>query len=109
MIDQRVPELNLGIWDNKPLPELVCEANSDLIANWLALEGPYGLKEFIREKDPHIPFRNQYVNHCHLCSDILTREDTRAILETYAHEKAEEISLQRGVLEAMRIKACFSN
>ena len=27
--------------------------------------------KFIQEKDPHIQFKNNYVNHCHLCNEYL--------------------------------------
>jgi hypothetical protein len=102
MMEQTVPELHLGAWDNSRVAELIEECNSDLIANWLALEGPYGMMKVIREKDPSITFRNHYVNHCHLCNEILTRPDTRAVLMQCAGEKAGELSLRRGLLEALR-------
>lgn len=104
MIDQRVPELTIGSLERQTLAEIVCEGNSDLIANWLALEGPYGIMRFIREKAPEINFQNQYVNHCHLCNDIFTRDDVRKAIRQHAHEKVEAISLQRGFLEAIRFK-----
>jgi hypothetical protein len=104
MIDQRVPELTIGSLESQTLAEIVCEGNADLIANWLALEGPYGIMRFIREKAPEINFQDQYVNHCHLCNDIFTRDDVRKAIKQHAHEKVEAISLQRGFLEALRFK-----
>lgn len=102
MMEQDVPELGMGYWDTSAIVSLLEKANSDLIANWLALEGPLGLKTFIQDKDPSIPFLNRYVNHCHLCNDIFTRQDTREILARHADEKASELSLRRALLEAMR-------
>jgi hypothetical protein len=104
MIDQRVPELTIGNLENQTLAEIVYEGNTDLIANWLALEGPYGIMRFIQEKVPEIHFQEKYVNHCHLCNDIFTRDEVRHVLSQYAHEKIETITLQRGVLEALRFK-----
>ena len=104
MIDQRVPELTVGNLENQTLAEIVCEGNTDLIANWLALEGPYGIMSFIREKVPEIHFQEKYVNHCHLCNDIFTRDEVRYALSQYSHEKIETITLQRGFLEALRFK-----
>lgn len=104
MINQGVPELSLGSWDSAPLRELVLPANADLITNWLALEGPYGIMQFIRKKDPDIRFRRRYVNHCHLCNDILTRTDTRSVLRAHASEKSAELSLRRAMLEAVRFQ-----
>ena len=104
MIDQRVPELTVGSLESQTLAEIVCEGNTDLIANWLALEGPYGIMSFIQEKAPEVKFQKQYVNHCHLCNDIFTRDDVRNAIKQHAHEKVEAISLQRGFLEALRFK-----
>ena len=104
MIDQRVPELTVGSLYEQTLAEIVCQANTDLIANWLALEGPYGIMSFIREKEPQIDFQKRYVNHCHLCNDLFTRAEVRAAISQHAHQKIEAISLQRGMLEALRFK-----
>ena len=104
MIDQRVPELSIGSLEEQSLAEIVRQGNEDLIANWLALEGPYGIMSFIREKEPQIEFQKRYVNHCHLCNDLLTRPEVREAIAQHAHEKIEAISLQRGLLEALRFK-----
>lgn len=104
MIDQRVPELTIGSLEKQPLAEIVCEGNTDLVANWLALEGPYGIMGFIREKAPQIDFQKQYVNHCHLCNDLFTRAEVRDVIQQHAHEKLEGIALQRAFLEALRFK-----
>lgn len=103
MIDQRVPELNLGRYGEKPLPEMICDANSDLIANWLAMEGPYGIMKFIQEHAPEVPFKSAYVNKCHLCNDIFTRPETREVLKM-AYKKSTEVSLRRALLEAVRFR-----
>jgi hypothetical protein len=105
MIDQRVPELTVGSLEDQTLAEIVCEGNTDLIANWLALEGPYGIMTFLLEKEPQLAFQKQYVNHCHLCNDLFTRAEVRDAIKRHAPEKAESLSLQRGFLEAMRFKS----
>jgi organic radical activating enzyme len=105
MIDQRVPELSVGSLERQSLAEIVREANSDLVANWLALEGPIGIMNFLRDKAPHLRFRERYVNHCHLCNEIFTREELRELLQRHAAEKAAGLALQRGFLEALRFKA----
>lgn len=104
MIPRGVKEIVFGSLDDYTLEELITMAHNDLIVNWLALEGPYGLMKFILLKDSTIPFRKQYVNICHLCSEILTRKDCRKILSEHAHEKALEISLERCLYDYMRTK-----
>ena len=107
MIPRSVPEIFFGELDNVTLEELIATANGDLIANWLALEGPYGLMKFIQEKRPDIKFRSNYVNICHLCSEILTRKDCREILLEHAHEKAPEIAMERNLYDLMRSEKEF--
>ena len=102
MIRRTVPEIVFGPIGAGGLEELIVRANRDLIANWLALEGPYGLMQFILKHDPAIPFRERYVNICHLCSEIFTRADTRAILLAHAHEKAAEVMFERELYEFIR-------
>jgi len=104
MIAQRVPELSIGSLEHQSLAEIVCDGNTDLIANWLALEGPFGIMSFIHGKAPQIKFQERYVNHCHLCNDIFTRPEVREAIRLHAPEKIAAISLQRGFLEALRFK-----
>ncbi len=105
MIPRGVEEIFFGTLDDSTLEELILAAHQDLIVNWLSLEGPYGLMKFILKKNPHIPFRKKYVNICHLCSEVLTREDCRAVLSDFAHEKSAEIFLERTLYDYMRTSA----
>ena len=102
MVPRKVEEVVFGTLDEYSLEELIIRAHTDLIVNWLALEGPYGLMKFILKKDPQIPFRKQYVNNCHLCSEILTRQDCREILTRFGQEKSMEISLERCLYDHVR-------
>ncbi len=104
MIDQRVPELSIGNLEDQSLAAIICEGNNDLMANWLALEGPYGILNFVKQKAPELTFKNRYVNHCHLCDELLTRADVREVLARHATEKAQSLFFQRGMLEALRFQ-----
>jgi hypothetical protein len=103
MIPRNVPEIFFGpINDKTTLNELIVLAHNDLIVNWLALEGPYGMMKFILRKDPKIKFRKKYVNNCHLCSEILSRKECREIISEYGHEKSFEIYLERSLYDCLR-------
>ena len=102
MIRRSVQEIVFGSLEDTPLEQLILTAHRDLIVNWLALEGPYGLMRFIQKKQPHIHFRERYVNICHLCCEIFTRDDCRQVLAMYAHEKTDEILLERSLYDVMR-------
>lgn len=102
MIPRKVQEVFFGPLDRMSLAEAIVLAHQDLIVNWLAFEGPYGLMRFIRTKRPELPFRARYVNVCHLCSEILTRPDCRQVLAESGREKALEISLHRALYDFVR-------
>lgn len=102
MISRAVPEICFGPLGAKSLDELIVEAHRDLIVNWLALEGPSGLMHFIRERAPEIRFRPRYVNICHLCGEILTRPDCRAVIEAHGHEKATALGMEREFYDLLR-------
>ena len=102
MIPRSVREVVVGSLDEAPLAQILFEADRDLIVNWLALEGPYGLMRFIQERAPEIRFRDRYVGPCHLCSEILTRPDCRAVLTRHAGEHAEALGVKRCVYDASR-------
>ncbi len=102
MIPRKVQEVFFGPLDKLSLQEAIVTAHQDLIVNWLAFEGPYGIMKFILSKSPNIAFRKRYVNICHLCSEILTRNDCRAILSEFGHEKSLEVSLERTLYDVVR-------
>ncbi len=102
MIPRKVREVVFGPLGKYHLAELILQADRDLITNWLALEGPYGLMQFIQARKPAIPFRKRYVSRCHLCSEILTRDDCRAVLHAHCHEKVREISIKRAFYDHAR-------
>ncbi|MFH2092399.1 MAG: radical SAM protein [Pseudomonadota bacterium] len=107
MIRRNVEEIVFKSLDHCSLEELIVTAHQDLIVNWLALEGPYGIMKFILKKDPDIVFRKQYVNICHLCSEIFTREDCRNVLLSHAAEKVTEIYLERSLYDYIRTENFF--
>lgn len=99
---EEIPEVVVGSVREKPLVELLIEANNDLIINWLALEGPYGILEHVRRRAPEIRFRDRYVNACHLCHDVLTRGEVRAVLSETAEEVVPVLGLERAWVENHR-------
>jgi hypothetical protein len=97
------PEATIGNVNENSLLQLLLEANDDLVVNWLALEGPYGIMRFIQQVDSDIRFSDRYVNNCHLCHDIFTREDIRSVLKTTVHGKGLSLSIGRAWFEAHRL------
>jgi len=94
-----IEEFRIGSLEKTSLLQLLQIGNEDLITNWLALEGPSSILDFVRSEDPSIDLPENYVNRCHLCNELFTRSDVRNILRKYASEKIEMISIMRDILE----------
>ena len=90
-----IPELDFGSVEKYGVATLIKEANDDFITNWLVMEGPYGLKEYVEKKDKTISFRKKYINNCHLCWDVLTHPKAREIISSVDDSKIKEITLKR--------------
>lgn len=43
--------------------------------------------EFVRAKDPSLNLPRHYVNRCHLCNELFTRDDVRRVLWAHAAER----------------------
>jgi hypothetical protein len=94
-----IPELTIGSLKEDTLLDILKRGNQDLIANWLALEGPASILEFVRSRDPSIDLPNRYVGRCHVCNALFTNPRARALLARHAHERADALLLMRGVLD----------
>ncbi len=97
-----VPETVVGNVRETPLIELISQANNDLIINWLALEGPFGIMQRVQRWAPAVRFHERYVNTCHLCHDLFTRDEVREVLRQGVEAIAPALSLERAWLEAHR-------
>jgi len=64
--------LDIGDLAGSSLTELLDHADGDLPLNWIALEGPYAIMDFLKSLDPALPFRQRYGSYCELCQHIVT-------------------------------------
>ena len=94
-----IPELSIGSLADSDLLSILQRGNRDLITNWLALEGPASILDFVRSKDPSIKLPEHYVSQCHLCNELFTRDDVRRLLQKNAAERREALLLMRGTLD----------
>lgn len=94
-----IPELSIGSLDYTSLIEILDQGNRDLIVNWLALEGPASILEFVRNKDPNLALPEHYVNRCHLCNELFTRDDVRSVLQAHAAERRDALLMLRSTLD----------
>ena len=94
-----IPELAIGCLDDDDLLSILKRGNRDLIVNWLAVEGPSSILEFVREKDPTLDLPTHYVNRCHLCNDSSLERTFVEYCPAHAVERREAILLMRGALD----------
>jgi hypothetical protein len=94
-----IPELSIGSLLRDDLIALLQRGNRDLITNWLALEGPSSILKFVRSKAPDIALPEHYVNRCHVCNELFTREDVRAVLRENAADHRDTLLMLRGTLD----------
>jgi hypothetical protein len=94
-----IPETIIGNVNERCLVDILSEGNDDLILNWLALEGPFGIMRFVQQKAPHLTFRPRYVNICHLCHDLFSRDDVRSVIAAHCEERILLIAMKRALLE----------
>jgi hypothetical protein len=64
--------LDVGDVTTHSVAELLDKADQDLPLNWIALEGPYAIMDFLRNLRPDLPFRERYGSYCELCEHIVT-------------------------------------
>lgn len=102
VVNNSIPELSFGNIEKDGLFETIQTANNDLIVNWLALEGPYGIRRYIEEKRPNHMFRDPYSGICHLCYDIFTNKECRGVLAGVNQEKVQELIFKRDAFHFLR-------
>lgn len=102
IIAKGLPELTRHDLRHHHLIDAIDDANRDLILNWLALEGPWAIAQFVHEIDPTIEFRERYAGICHVCNDVLSRPEVRNVLIEEIENVRDRVGLHRALLEAAR-------
>lgn len=92
--------LNLGNWRENRLRTLVEAGNNDIILNWIGYVGLKDMKKWLKEKDPTLNFRDQYINICDLCAEIVYNKRCQEILIEHGHERADDIIANRVAMDA---------
>jgi hypothetical protein len=94
-----IPELFVGSLAEERLLPILRRANDDLIVNWLALEGPSSILDFVRGIAPEIDLPAAYVNRCHLCHTLFTSPEVRHVLHEHAATHTFSVTMMRSVLD----------
>ncbi len=100
--NHRIPELKYEYASAGSIGEALLRMNRDLVANWLVLEGPCGIAEYVQQRAPGVRFDKCYVNNCHLCRDVLSHPVARQVLREVDTHKLLQLYFLRQVYDARR-------
>jgi hypothetical protein len=94
------PVLDIGDLELSSLTSLLDQADSDLLLNMIALEGPFAIMDQLKERDRSLPFKASYRTFCELCQDIVTRPELQRALVELMPSRAPFILARRGEFPA---------
>jgi len=92
--------LNIGNWRQLALKPMLELANQDLILNWIRHLGLRDMKQWLKEKDPSLKFRDEYINICDLCAEIVYNPRCQELLAEGAHERQDDIVANKIAMDA---------
>jgi len=93
------PVLSLGNWREESISQLLQQFHDDLIINWIRYLGVKDMKTWLHRKDPDIVFKNEYINICDICNEILCNKRCLKLLSENGIERREDIILQKAMKE----------
>lgn len=102
IVTKDIPDLTRHDLKHTPLIDAIESANDDLILNWIALEGPAAIARAVSDWDPSIVFPSQFAGVCHVCNEVLSRNDVRNVIAAHLDEITPRIALHRAVFELSR-------
>lgn len=102
IIKKGIPDLTRENLKQVHLIEAIENANNDLLLNWLALEGPAAIMYAVSEWDSSVTFPEKFAGICHVCNEVLTRNEVRRVIAGHIDEVASCISLHRATFELAR-------
>lgn len=102
LIDRDIKLFYLGNVLENDIEDIIEKANKSTLFNWLALEGPSAIMDFIIEVDNSIKFTGKYVQGCQLCQELFTNEKVLSILSENISELGGRISVLRSIFESQR-------
>lgn len=87
-----IPELSIGSLADSDLLTILPHGNQDLMTNWLALESPASILNFVRSKNPSIELPEHFVSQCHVSDELFMRDDVRRVLQKARRRATGELA-----------------
>jgi len=96
----QIPELHIADAARKPLLDIASHADEDLLRQWIRLDGPEHIIEYLQSKDPTLAHNWNRVHPCENCRDIFHRPDLREAVRKFLPEIEGDIALRYHLLSA---------
>lgn len=100
LVDRSVRIFSAGDVLQEDVVNVVEKYCSSTLYNWLALEGPGAIRDFINAKHPLFQENAQYVQACQLCQEIFSNEVALKVILEGMPEISASLSIKRCTFEA---------
>lgn len=102
LVDRKIRVFYFGNVLKNDMGIIVEKANKNILFNWLALEGPAAIMDFVKALDSSLTFADRYVQGCQLCEELFSNERVLEILSENINIIGYRIAVSRSILEATR-------
>jgi len=102
------PVLTIGNWREEKLDTIVERGHNDLIINWFRYLGVKDLLQWIKQMDPSITIKNDFMDICDICNAILLNPKCIKLIEKHGAQKRDEILFSKLSKEATIFNTNYS-
>ncbi|MCL5260122.1 MAG: radical SAM protein [Gammaproteobacteria bacterium] len=102
LVDRKLPIFYTQNVLKKDIMQVMEKSNQSVLYNWLALEGPWAIKEYIKAQDPSISFAEKYVQGCQICQELFSNPRVLKIIYKNLDSISKHLSILRCAFEAQR-------
>jgi hypothetical protein len=97
---EQIPAMRLGTLRSRSFSDLIEQARTDFLKQWIMVEGPHKILQWAAEKDASIDWEDKYAHICDACRRL--HADKR-VLDVIAHngeEVATDIMLRFNMFDS---------
>lgn len=80
IISQQIPEVKLGILDDRAMKDMYDDARGDFLKIWLSVDGPEKIVAWAAQFDSSIKWENRYSHQCDICQFMYQDERVRNVI-----------------------------
>ena len=100
IVDRKLDEFYCANMHQENFVDAIKKANQTVLYNWLALEGPSGIMEYVENKTGKKLSLDRYIQNCQVCQQLFSDDESRRVIKQGLSEKITELQLKRAILES---------